>query len=320
LEQMQHRFIFFIWILIGVSKVYCQSKLTRVDYIQKYQLIAIDEMKRAGIPASITLAQGILESDNGNSILAIEANNHFGIKCHNDWTGKSFYYDDDKPNECFRSYKKAEDSYRDHSDFLSQHSRYAFLFELETTDYKNWAHGLKKAGYATQSKYDVLLIKIIEESELYKFDNKNYKPSKIAQKGKKQKPSTKEEEITINPFGNDVLTYNRIDYVIVKPGDTFESIAEHHGMRTWQIYKYNELAEDAKLIPGNRMYLQPKRRKAAIEDKCYTLLEGETMYDVSQKFGIKLKHLYRLNNMEFGTKPEPGVSLSLRNKKKVISK
>ncbi len=306
--------------LFNAVEVFCQSKLTRNDYVSKYQYIAVDEMKRSGIPASITLAQGILESDNGNSILATVANNHFGIKCHNDWTGKTFHYDDDKPNECFRKYKNAEDSFRDHSDFLTQHTRYDFLFNYKTTDYKSWAQGLKKAGYATNKQYDALLIKIIDESELYRFDDKSFKPQVHSSKNKKSKPSSNNTENSINPFNNDVLTYNRIDYVIVKSGDTFESIAEKHEMMVWQLYKYNELQKNAKLINGNRLYLQPKRRNAAIDDKYYTLPEGETMYDVSQKFGIKLKHLYKKNNIEFGTQPDSGTTLSLRKNIKTKTK
>ncbi len=306
--------------LFSILEVFCQSKLTRNDYITKFQYIAIDEMKRSGIPASITLAQGILESDNGNSILATVANNHFGVKCHNDWTGKTFYYDDDKPNECFRKYKNVEDSFRDHSDFLMQHSRYNFLFDFKTTDYKNWAQGLKKAGYATNKQYDVLLIKIIEESELHRFDDKSFKPKAITSKNKKSKPGSNGTDISINPFNNDVLTYNRIDYVIVKTGDTFESIAENHEMMVWQLYKYNELPKNSKLIPGIRLYLQPKRRNASIEDKYYLLPVGETMYDVSQKFGIRLKFLYKKNNIEFGTQPEAGTKLSLRKNIKTHKK
>jgi LysM repeat protein len=297
--------------------VFSQKKYTREDYVEMYHQIAIDKMKTSGIPASITLAQGVLESNNGNSILATEANNHFGIKCHNDWTGQKFYYDDDKPNECFRKYKKAEQSFHDHSEFLTKQSRYQFLFNYEVTDYKSWAKGLKKAGYATNKDYDDLLIKIIEESELFKYDNKKYKASGKSENPKAGSSVNNDGEEVLNPFKNDVLTYNRIDYIIVKPEDTFESIAEQNEVMIWQLYKYNELSKSAKLVPGTRMYLQPKRRKAAIEDKFYIITDGEKMVDVSQKFGIKLKYLYKRNGMEFGTEPEPGAKLSLRKKKKV---
>lgn len=145
------------------------SKFTAEDYIRMYEKLAIRQMKKHGIPASITLAQGILESANGNSDLARNANNHFGIKCTTDWGGKSYYKDDDEPNSCFRKYPNVESSYEDHSDFLKR-KRYAALFSLKRTDYKGWAHGLKKAGYATNPKYPELLINLIERYSLYKYD------------------------------------------------------------------------------------------------------------------------------------------------------
>jgi LysM repeat protein len=303
----------FLWISFTVG---AQNKLTRREYIDHYNDLAIKEMKRTGIPASITLAQGILESNNGNSTLAINANNHFGIKCHKDWNGKTYTHDDDRPNECFRKYRTPYDSYMDHSEFLTRHQRYAFLFEYETTDYKNWAKGLKKAGYATHPKYDKLLIQIIEDNELYKFDDKKYKPVKLlAEKEQKYLPIDI-DDYAINPFGNDIQTYNRIDFVVAKTGDTFESLAEKYEMMPWQIKKYNELDNGRRIKPGMRIYLQPKRRKADIIYKQHIVQEGEDMYSISQEYGIKLKYLYRKNNMEPGSQPEIGQELSLRKKVK----
>jgi len=300
--------IIVIFVLSNVF-VFSQKKNTRTDYINKYNTVAIHEMKRSGIPASITLAQGILESDNGNSTLAIKANNHFGIKCHSGWTGKTFIHDDDRPNECFRNYKNPEESFSDHSNFLTEQQRYAFLFEFETTDYKSWAKGLKKAGYATNREYDKLLINIIEEAELHKFDDKKYM-------SKQPLLAENIDDYSINPFENDVRTYNRINYVIVKEGDTFESIAEKHDLRPWQLYKYNELPSDAKLMPGNKMYLQPKRRKAEVGNNYHTIAPGENMYLISQNYGIKMKHLYRINNFEYNKEPEIGYTISLRKRKR----
>lgn len=304
-----------IVILFSVN-VIAQPRISREQYINKYSGIAVKEMKKFGIPASITLAQGILESDNGNSTLARKANNHFGIKCHKDWKGKTFIHDDDRPNECFRKYKNAEQSFYDHSYFLKKHQRYAFLFSLKITDYKNWAHGLKKAGYATNSKYDKLLIKIIEENKLYLYDTKKYKPT----------PDVTEpidylaedvDNYSINPFGNNVKTANRIDYVVAEEGDSFESIAEKQGIKPWQLYKYNELTKGAKVTEGQMLYIQPKRRKADIKFKSHVLKANENMYYVSQKYGIKLKSLYKLNAIPFGSKVEAGTKLSLRKKVKV---
>lgn len=312
---MIKRRVIFIVIILSAMFSNAQMKTTRKEYIIEYKDVAIKEMKRSGIPASITLAQGILESDNGNSTLATKANNHFGIKCHNGWTGKTYRHDDDKPNECFRKYKNANDSYRDHSDFLTKHQRYAFLFEFKITDYKSWARGLKKAGYATHSKYDKLLIGIIEDNELYKFDNKKYK-----YKDDVVKPTSvlaeNLDDYTINPFGNEIKTYNRIEYTIAKEGDTYESIAEKNEIRPWQVYKYNDLSSDAEVVSGKRVYLQPKRRKAGVGDKYHTIQPGENLHMISQMYGIKLKSLYKLNGMDFGREPEVGYTISLRKKKK----
>ncbi len=304
-----------LFVFCGIMGI-AQQNTSRQQYINKYKTTAINEMKRSGVPASITLAQGILESNNGNSTLAVKANNHFGIKCHDNWNGKRYYHDDDRPNECFRKYKNADKSFRDHSDFLTKHRRYAFLFELKTTDYKSWARGLKKAGYATHSKYDKLLIKIIEENELYKFDNKKYKPKEDFT-APAPVLADNVDDYSINPFGNEIKTCNRVDYVIVKDADTFVSIAERHELRPWQLYKYNELPLDATLIPGTRMYLQPKRRKAAVGYKYHTIKPGENMYIISQKYGIKLKSLYKINNSEYNREPEIGYTISLRKKKKI---
>ena len=162
---------FLITLFIGLIPEVQAQKMTTEAYIQKYKYIAIKEMFDYKIPASITLAQGILESGSGNSRLAREANNHFGIKCHNDWMGAKIYKDDDKKNECFRVYTSAEQSFRDHSLFLTTKNRYAFLFDYKTTNYKSWAKGLKKAGYATNPKYPKLLIGIIEDHNLNQYDH-----------------------------------------------------------------------------------------------------------------------------------------------------
>jgi LysM repeat protein len=307
------RTIVLLAFLFAISTLQAQNRLTAQEYIQKYSQIAITEMKRYGIPASITLAQGMLESDNGNSTLARKANNHFGIKCHKDWNGSTYYHDDDHPNECFRKYNNAEQSYVDHSEFLSTHQRYAFLFEYGSSDYKKWAHGLKKAGYATNKQYAEILIRIIEENELHRFDDGSYNKEMPVAKRPKGKPDDF-DNMEVDPFGNDIKQENRINYIVVRSGDTFNSIAERYGMRAWQLYKYNELPENVQLTAGQRIYLQPKRRKADVKFKFHTVQEGENMWAVSQLYGIKLKRLYQLNRMQPGTEPEPGQQLSLRRK------
>ncbi len=290
-----------------------QTQLSK-QYIEKYKDIAVSEMKRSGIPASITLAQGMLESSYGNSMLATDANNHFGIKCHSTWTGKKVYKDDDAKDECFRKYKNAKQSYKDHTDFLVNGRRYAFLFELKPTDYKAWAKGLKKAGYATNSKYPQLLIKLIDENELYKFDDKRYKPkgdfvadNKQNKKPKRTKPNKNKQladvdNFTVNPFGREVKTYNRVEYIIAKKGDTYLKIADEFNMMAWEIPKYNDLEKNSRIEGGQLLYIQPKRSKAEIGNDTYKAKKSDTMYKISQKFAVKLSKLYKNNNMKVGEK------------------
>lgn len=282
-----------------------ERKISREEYIETYKDEAVREMLRTGIPASITMAQAILESGDGNSPLARYANNHFGIKCHSDWTGKTFYVDDDKPNECFRKYHSVLDSYKDHSDFLKNKSRYAALFELKITDYEGWAKGLKKAGYATNPKYPELLISLIEKHSLYELDRLGKVPPK---KHKKETPTIEMEA----PKRLVKIHNNNIKYTIVKSGDSFFKIANEFDMALWQILKYNDLNKSDIIHPGDVIYLQPKRNKA--KEEFHTVKKGETMREISQEHGIKLKKLYKKNNMIQGTSPQVGQKLSLRKK------
>lgn len=303
--------VFFIAIVFSANS---QNNKTK-EYIRKYKDIAIKEMKRTGVPASITLAQGILESNNGQSRLAIKGKNHFGIKCHSGWKGKKIIHDDDKKNECFRKYKSVNDSYRDHSDFIRNGQRYSFLFNYKPTNYKAWAKGLKKANYATEKRYAEFLIEIIEDYELYKYDSKKgRKKTKEDDKAPKQVLADI-DNLEINPFKSQIQTKNRINYVVVKKGDTFYGIAQKFDVILWQLYKYNELKEDAILKPGHILYLQPKRNKAEAGNKYHTVKSGETMYSISQLYGVKLKKLYQKNNIKFGDKAIAGQKLNLRKKK-----
>jgi len=300
----------------------------RKQYIDRFSELAVSEMNRTGIPASITLAQGLLESDNGKSTLALKANNHFGIKCHNDWRGQRIYHDDDRRSECFRKYASAWESYRDHSDFLSGSQRYAFLFDLKKTDYKSWAKGLKKAGYATNREYAELLIRIIEENNLQMYDRgivaKANDPADQMVVSEIQPEPVQEgynSEVTdIDNFIVDlnkrsVAQINRIDYLVVTQGDTFIELAEEFELMYWEIFKYNELARDALLEPGQILFLQPKRNKAEFGHDYHTVGEGESMYSISQKYGIKLARLYEMNLMEEGEEPMAGQKLWLRKTK-----
>lgn len=274
------------------------------EYIEKYKSEAVKEMLMNGVPASITLAQGMLESANGNSPLAIYANNHFGIKCHRGWDGLTFIQDDDTKDECFRKYTNVLDSYSDHSKFLSGRGRYASLFDLKVTDYKGWARGLKKAGYATNPKYPALLITLIERHKLYEYDKVKEMPSLMPEP----------EEMARKPVlkGRKVLLHNRVKYIIVNDGDTYFEIASNLDMMLWQIYKYNDLKRQDKLRVGQVIYLQPKRGKAKRGHEYHIAKRGETMYAISQKYAVKIKSLYKLNRMVEGSQPDPGQQISLR--------
>jgi LysM repeat protein len=298
-------------------------------YIDSYKDIAVSEMKRTGIPASIILAQGMIESDEGRSSLAREANNHFGIKCHNDWTGSKVYHDDDRRNECFRKYGKPEDSFYDHSDFLKSVPRYSFLFNLAPTDYKGWAHGLKKAGYATNPDYDNMLIRTIEAKSLQYYDSE-YKPGVSVQKievAVNTAPAVREPEKNLVPASpvnennlvvahvSRVMENNKLRYIIVKDGDTREKIEEEFQLLGWELSRYNDLKNDFTISPGQILYLQPKKEKAEDGKEFYTSSEGDTMYLISQKYGIKLKSLYKMNRMQEDSEAVPGTIIWLRNVK-----
>jgi LysM repeat protein len=285
-----------------------ERRQTREEYIQKFKDIAVKEMHFSGVPASITLAQGILESGDGNSPLAVYGKNHFGIKCHSGWTGKTMHLDDDEKNECFRKYNDVYDSYKDHSEFLKTRSRYAFLFELKITDYKGWAKGLKKAGYATNPKYPDLLIGLIEKHKLYEYDNYAKVPPRKANKTKTS------NVLTATSSSRIVKLHNNIKYVVVSSGDNIQNIAADFHMNTWQILKYNDLNQSDIINSGEVIYLQPKKNKAKSE--YHVVKDGETMRSISQLYGIKLKQLYKKNNIVLGSQPSVGTKLSLRKKKK----
>lgn len=304
--------VFFLALCFRFAAQPTGRRLTREEYIKKFREEAIREMHSSGIPASITLAQALLESDNGNSPLAVYANNHFGIKC-NKWEGQTFYQDDDAKNECFRKYYTVYDSYKDHSDFLKNRPRYAALFTLNHLDYKSWANGLKAAGYATNPKYPELLIKIIEDNKLHELDTVSLMPP-LAEARDRKKEKQVEKARFFHPAALAVSTHeNNIKYVIAGKGDSYFKIANAMNMRLWQIYKYNDLAKGSVPKEGDIIYIQPKRNRA--KDNTYVVKEGDTMHGISQLYGIKLKKLYQKNNMTPGSEPQAGQTLNLRKRK-----
>jgi len=270
------------------------AKMTIEQYIEKYKDIAIADMKEFKIPASITLAQGIIESSWGNSDLAVIANNHFGIKCHNDWKGATYLKDDDKKDDCFRKYNSSEESFKDHSLFLTTKSRYAFLFELDITDYKGWAEGLKKAGYATNPKYPELLINLIEKYTLNQYDASQ--PAVAIVKNKDPKPEKGKDKAVVKEISgkHTIMLNNKVKYIVARKNDTFLGLASELGMGAWQFYRYNDMNKNDHIKEGQIIYLQPKRRRS-LEFKQHTVKEGETLHDISQKYAVKIKHLHRLN-------------------------
>ena len=255
----------------------------RKEYITSYSSIAIAQMKKHKIPASITLAQGILESGSGNSFLARSSNNHFGIKCGSQWKGKTSYHDDDKKNECFRAYYRVKDSYLDHSIFLTSNQRYAFLFELKKDDYKAWARGLKKAGYATNPHYADRLIQLIEEEKLYIFDQSDVYPENQAQ--------------STQLIAREEFSINKVKVIRSKPGDTFYKLSLITGITLRQLHKYNNGLEKLENIkPETPIYLESKKRRAS--GKKEIILEtSTTLAEICQKEGIRLKSLMKINQI-----------------------
>lgn len=266
------------------------------SYIKKYRELAVEEMKKYHIPASITLAQGLLESGAGQSTLARKSNNHFGIKCGSDWRGKTVSHDDDARGECFRAYKHPKQSYEDHSKFLAGRPRYASLFKLKITDYKGWARGLKKAGYATNPRYADQLIGIIELYDLDKYDKKG------GLKWMKENPNPHQPYIA-----------NGLVYILVRGGDTWKSISGEFDISAKKLRKYNDLYKGYELQEGDILYLEKKNKKADKDHIVHVLRAGESMHGISQKYGIRLKNLYKLNKMDVDDLvPEAGTILRLR--------
>lgn len=300
----------------------CGQNMTREEYVERYKHIAVAHMEEYGIPASITLAQGILESASGNSTLAREANNHFGIKCHSDWTGKRYHHDDDKPQECFRVYKNAEQSFLDHAEFLSNHrqKRYDSLFVYAPDDYRNWARGLKAAGYATAPDYAERLIKIIEDNKLYIYDRGEdaalYADALDAEAGEALENVTDVEHnkgfsgaagidpdnyrVTVNAYkGYDVYRSNGVSYILAKEGDTYDSVALVFRVASNRLRKFNEAADEAQLKTGDIVYIERKRSRWEGAMLLHTVSAGEeSLFEIAQNYGIRLKSLARLNKVK----------------------
>ena len=279
------RFAIFALLAFATLSSKAQGNINDI-YIAQYWNMAVEQMQKYRIPASITLAQGIIETSAGRSMLCTKANNHFGIKCSNGWTGPYMLANDDRPNEKFRAYKSARESSEDHSKFLTQNPRYFFLFKLNPNDYRGWAYGLKSAGYATNPRYADMLIGLIEDYQLYRFDDSHaINPRQV------QRIEQRQEHRVY--FNNDNY------YVIARAGDTFKSISKETGVSRRKIMKFNELEKGYTLREGDVVYLEKKKKHAerSYKGKLITVSAGESFYSISQRFGIQLKYLYKMNNL-----------------------
>jgi len=284
-------FSFFIGLFsVGVLLANVEKKYTQEEYVSTWKSVAIGQMIQYKIPASITMAQGILESGNGNSMLAIQANNHFGIKCHN-WTGEKIYIDDDQKGECFRSYSSANESFEDHSKFLTERSRYASLFSLKSNDYRGWAEGLKDAGYATNPKYPQLLIDLIERLNLNQFDEIGSETAIPTALLGNSTARVAEGQHAVK------LHKNKIKYIVAKKGDTFYRISKEFSVGLWQLYRYNDFGLKKDILEeGDIIFLQPKRRKSKSAET-FSINNPLSLRMISQIEGIKLESLMDKNNI-----------------------
>lgn len=311
--------LFFLALLLfSALPAWAQRVQTREEYIDRYKSIAVDHMERYGIPASITLAQGILESDCGNSWLSMQSNNHFGIKCKRDWRGDKVYYDDDAKGECFRSYPSVEASYEDHARFLDTQPRYDSLFAYAPTDYRSWARGLKAAGYATAPDYAQRLVRIIEESDLYLLDREGgevlYSRRHAAGSGTEEwfaGQSSVERaatlpggvdadnyRVTINAHdGYNVYRTNTVSYVLAHEGDTYERIGKSFRVSARNLRKFNDVERGAQPLAGEVVYIAHKRNRWQGNAMTHTVSEGETLFSIGQSYGIRAKALARMNKL-----------------------
>ena len=323
-------------LVLGMSAAAQQDAQTpQARYIARYAPIAVNEMYRTGVPASITLAQGIIESASGLSTLAVDGNNHFGIKCHNSWNGRTMRADDDRKNECFRAYDSAEESFRDHSDFLRYRDRYKFLFDFQTTDYKSWAYGLKQAGYATDPSYASKLIKCVEDYGLSRYDRMTVDEA-LSESGQEAESPVEREvesgipdsplkieagEIYPGAAGEEyrfslsrtLYSRNGVPFVYAVEGETYASIASKYHLFKSEILKFNDVSRDAELLPGDIVYLEPKKKQTVRGlDKYIVGSEGESFHTICQRFAVREKSIRKLNHLPASYEPREGDEILLR--------
>ncbi|MBQ1253591.1 MAG: glucosaminidase domain-containing protein [Alistipes sp.] len=322
-------------LLMLLTHASAQTRQTKEEYIDRYKHIAIDHMERYGIPASITMAQGILESDSGNSNLARRSNNHFGIKCKKDWKGDRVYHNDDAPNECFRKYDSVEESYLDHAEFLDKSPRYDSLFAYSASDYKSWARGLKAAGYATAKDYAQRLVKLIEDNKLYLLDQEDGAKLYAARNKGEQHinhdftsqssvntPTTHQGRIDPNQYrvaertykGYSVYTNNRTGMLIARTNDKFADIARTFVISERLLRQYNEIdpKSTADPIAGEMIYIERKQTKWHGEQSHHTVRKSETLTSIAQLYGIRQRSLIRMNKLKRNSTLTEGEQIRLK--------
>jgi len=312
-----------IFLSLCCFTVYAQN-LTPAQYIEMHKDLAIREMKRMGVPAAITLAQGLLETENGNSVLVKKSNNHFGIKCKSSWTAEGVSHDDDAPGECFRTYKDAEGSYRDHSNYLRGNERYASLFKLDPRDYKAWAYGLKRAGYATNPRYPEILIRNIEQNNLQQYTMVAVKDIPVFDASKfqsdpedkafaeliKSKGAEEKSQPIVSNTTKEKLTINGSKAIYETKGRSLLAIATENNINLNKLLEYNDMDKDGLLEADQFIFLEKKSKEG--EKDFYVVQSNETLFDVAQKNGIRLQSLYDYNGLNGGEKIYTGSKLNLK--------
>jgi len=323
--------------VFALTITFAQSNDPVKQYINTYKELAINEEIRTGVPAAITLAQGLLESDAGRSDIAIAGNNHFGIKCKTEWTGDVIYHDDDKKNECFRSYPSVEASYRDHSDFLKNRPYYASLFSLDPADYKAWAYGLKKAGYATESNYASMLIKVINENNLQEYtltalnrmkngtqpndvamnnatsneDENAYNLSEASANTQTQQPAVN-VEVVETAYPQSEFTINQTKVIFVSAGTSLFAIAQSHDIAYKKLLDFNELDDNIDILQKNQLIFLERKPKKSLSKEYHVVTSSETIEEIAQKEGVQLSSLYDYNKMQKGLEPAAGEKIYLQ--------
>jgi hypothetical protein len=314
--SLKLRIVVFMMLLTGILPAQSPDQIT--SYINTYKFLAITEMQRSGVPASIILAQGIHETTAGTSDLVIASKNHFGIKCKANWTGQVVYHDDDARGECFRSYATAEDSYRDHSDYLNQTPRYAFLFKLNPEDYESWALGLRKAGYATNVKYSQILIKLIRDYDLQKY-------SLIAMGKRAPEPMTNEmnreilegftdssiqRPVPVASYPAGPFSINAARVIYAKAGVSLLSISTQYEIPLARLLEFNDMNQEDVLYNDQLIFLQRKRKIGFTP--FHVVQPGESMYIICQTEGIRYENILEYNRMKPGEEPAPGEKIYLQ--------